>query len=83
MKRPVHFAPGVKEILLSTPLTFRASIVDVLLDLGDDPTPPTAMPYADIPGAYEIVTPAFRALYTYGPEPGLEHVSVWVLHINT
>ncbi|MBB5078810.1 hypothetical protein [Nonomuraea endophytica] len=56
----------------------RASIVDTLLDLADDPTPPGAMPYADIPGAYELVTPAFRALYTHGPD----HVSVWVLHVN-
>lgn len=81
MKRPVHFAPGVKEALLSAPLTLRASIVDVLLDLADEPVPPAAVPYADIPGAYEIVTPTFRALYTYGPD--IEHVSVWVLHINT
>ncbi|WP_431934177.1 hypothetical protein [Nonomuraea jabiensis] len=66
---------------VSTPLTLRASIVDVLLDLADDPTPPTAMPYTDIPGAYELVTSAFRALYACGPE--IEHVSVWVLHINT
>ncbi|PZG18027.1 hypothetical protein [Nonomuraea aridisoli] len=82
MKVPVHFAPGVKDALRLAPLTLRASIVDALLDLADDPTPPDAVPYAEIPGAYELVTPTFRALYTYGPDD-IDHVSIWVLHINT
>ncbi|MFI7708551.1 hypothetical protein [Nonomuraea sp. NPDC049480] len=62
--------------------TLRASIVDALLDLGDEPTPPDAVPYAEIPGAYELITPTFRTLYTHGPD-NPDHVSVWVLHINT
>lgn len=81
MKRPVHFAPGVKDVLRLAAPTLRASIVDVLLDLADDPTPTEAIPYAEIPEAYELITPTFRALYSHGP--GLEQVSVWVLHINT
>jgi hypothetical protein len=81
VKRPVHFTPKVKDVLRSAAPTLRVSIVDALLDLADDPTPPGATPYADIPEAYELVTPTFRALYSYGPD--LDHVSVWVLHINT
>ncbi|WP_449065977.1 hypothetical protein [Planomonospora algeriensis] len=82
MKIPVHFAPDVKAALRLAPMTLRASIVDALLDLGDDPTPPEAVPYAGIPGAYELITPAYRALYTHGPED-LDRVSVWVLHVDT
>ncbi|MFC4014651.1 hypothetical protein ACFOY2_46025 [Nonomuraea purpurea] len=82
MKIPVQFAPDVKVALRLAPMTLRASIVDALLDLGDDPIPPEAVPYAEIPGAYELITPTFRALYTHGPED-LDHVSIWVLHINT
>ena len=52
------------------------------LDLGDDPTSLEAVPYAEIPGAYKLIMPTFRALSTYGPDD-LEHVSVWVLNINT
>ncbi|MBN6054255.1 hypothetical protein JYK22_20100, partial [Nonomuraea sp. RK-328] len=82
VKIPVHFAPDVKAALRLAPMTLRASIVDVLLDLGDDPIPPEAVPYAEIPGAYELIKPTFRVLYTHGPEDP-SHVSVWVLHINT
>ncbi|WP_336216041.1 hypothetical protein [Nonomuraea sp. LPB2021202275-12-8] len=82
MKIPVHFAPDVKVALSLAPMTLRASIVDMLLDLGDDPTPPDAVPYAEIPGAYELIMPTFRALYTYGPDD-VDHLSIWVLHINT
>ncbi|MFD1545774.1 hypothetical protein [Nonomuraea guangzhouensis] len=82
MKVPVHFAAGVKDVLRLAAPTLRLSIVDTLLDLGDEPTPPEAVPYAEIPGAYELITPTFRTLYTYGPDD-LEHVSIWVLHINT
>jgi hypothetical protein len=82
VKIPVHFAAGVKDVLRLAAPTLRLSIVDALLDLGDEPTPPEAVPYAEIPGAYELITPTFRALYTHGAED-LDHVSVWVLHINT
>ncbi|MGW4412195.1 hypothetical protein ACWEJ6_49930 [Nonomuraea sp. NPDC004702] len=82
MKIPVHLAPGVKAALRLAPMTLRASIVNALLDLGDNPTPPEAVLYAAIPGAYELITPTFRALYTHGPED-LDHVSIWALHINT
>lgn len=81
MKRPLHLAPQVREVLRSAAPLLRASIADALLDLADDPTPPGAVPYAEIPGAYELVTPTFRALYSYGPD--LDRVSVWALHIDT
>ncbi|WP_043636988.1 hypothetical protein [Nonomuraea candida] len=82
MKVPVHLDSDVIDALLLAPTTLRMSIYDTLMDLGDDPTPPEAVPYAEVPGAYELITPTFRALYTHGPED-LDHVSIWVLHINT
>ncbi|WP_343950761.1 type II toxin-antitoxin system RelE/ParE family toxin [Nonomuraea longicatena] len=57
----------------------RVSIGETLLDLTEDPEPLGAMPYGGIPDAFEIHTNAFRVVYTYGPD----HVSVWVLEIDT
>ncbi|MGV9306297.1 hypothetical protein ACWDLG_23210 [Nonomuraea sp. NPDC003727] len=75
MKRPVHFAPGVKDALRLAVLVLRASIVDVLLDLA-------TTRYRRAPSLTPtLVTPAFRAIYSYGPD--LEYVSVWVPHIDT
>ncbi|SPL88123.1 unnamed protein product [[Actinomadura] parvosata subsp. kistnae] len=37
------------------------------------------MPYGGIPHAFEIRTDTFRMIYTCGPD----HVSTWVLEINT
>ncbi|MFE3449850.1 hypothetical protein ACFXJ8_13035 [Nonomuraea sp. NPDC059194] len=81
MKLRIYLDPSVKDVLRTAAPTLRTSIVDTLLDLGDDPVPPAATPYGEIEGAYELTTPTFRALYTYVPD--LDHVSVWVLHINT
>lgn len=81
MKLRVYFDRRVRETLSETAPTLRVAITDALLDLADDPVPPMARPYADMEGAYELVTATFRALYSYSDD--LPYVSVWVLHINT
>lgn len=81
MKLRVYLDPRVREVLSETAPALRMTIVDALLDLGDDPIPAMAQPYAELEGAYELVTPTFRAIYSYDGD--LPYVSVWVLHINT
>ncbi|MFI6485516.1 hypothetical protein ACIBH1_46940 [Nonomuraea sp. NPDC050663] len=81
MKLRVYFDPRVREVLRAAAPALRLTIADALLDLGDDPIPVGAQPYAEVEGAYELATPVFRAIYTYDGD--LPYVSVWVLHINT
>ncbi|MDP9869711.1 MULTISPECIES: hypothetical protein [Streptosporangium] len=57
----------------------RIAIIDTLLDLTEEPEPLGARPYGGIPGASELRTDTFRVVYTHG----VDHVSVWVLQINT
>ncbi|MFC5822538.1 type II toxin-antitoxin system RelE family toxin [Nonomuraea insulae] len=79
MKRLLHVDLAVRDILRQAALGLRAAIADALLDLIEDPEPLGAVPYGGIPEAFEIRTDTFRMVYTCGPD----HVSVWVLEINT
>ncbi|GAA3510611.1 mRNA-degrading endonuclease RelE of RelBE toxin-antitoxin system [Streptosporangium album] len=79
MKRALDLADAVREALSQTALGLRAAIIDTLLDLAEEPEPLGARPYGGIPDAFELRTDAFRLVYTRGAE----HVSVWILQINT
>ncbi|MFG3437285.1 type II toxin-antitoxin system RelE/ParE family toxin [Nonomuraea sp. NPDC047897] len=79
MKRLLHVDRAVLDILRQAAPTLRAAIADTLLDLIEDPEPLRAVPYGGIPDAFELRTEIFRVVYTHGPD----HISVWVLEINT
>lgn len=79
MKRPLHLAPAVRDALRQAAPGLRAAIADTMLDLTEDPEPLAARPYGGIPDAFEVRTDTFRLVYTRG----VEHVSMWVLQINT
>ncbi|MFB9723451.1 type II toxin-antitoxin system RelE family toxin [Planobispora longispora] len=79
MKRPLDLADGVRETLRQAAPGLRSMIVDIFLDLAEEPEPLGVRPYGGIPGAFELRTDAFRLIYTHGAD----HVSVWVLQINT
>ncbi|WP_433508766.1 hypothetical protein ACQP2T_32775 [Nonomuraea sp. CA-143628] len=79
MKRLLHIDLAARDILRQAAPGLRAAIADALLDLIDEPEPLGAVPYRGIPDAFEIRTDTFRLVYTRGPD----HVSVWVLEINT
>ncbi|MFI6392781.1 hypothetical protein ACIBHY_45515 [Nonomuraea sp. NPDC050547] len=79
MKRLLHVDLPVRDILRRAALGLRAVIADTLLDLIEDPEPLGATPYGGIPDALELRTDTFRLIYTHGPD----HVSAWVLEINT
>lgn len=79
MKRPLHLDLAVRPILRQAAPGLRAAIADALLDLIEDPEPLGAVPYGGIPDAFELRTDTFRLVYTCGPD----HVSMWVLEINT
>ncbi|MEU0566031.1 hypothetical protein ABZ297_11640 [Nonomuraea sp. NPDC005983] len=79
MKRLLHLDPLVREGLRQAAPGLRATVADTLLDLIEDPEPLGVVPYGGIPDAFEIRTDTFRVVYTCGPD----HVSVWVLEINT
>ena len=79
MKRPLELADAVREALNQAALGLRATIVDTLLDLTEEPEPLGVRPYGGIPDAFELRTDTFRVIYTHGAD----HLSVWVLQINT
>ncbi|MFF0311751.1 type II toxin-antitoxin system RelE/ParE family toxin [Streptosporangium sp. NPDC004379] len=79
MKRRLLLAPAVRELLRDASPGLRATIADTLLDLTADPEPIGARPYGGIPDAFELRAETFRLIYTRGGD----HVSVWVLQINT
>jgi hypothetical protein len=79
LKRLLHIDLAVRDILRQAALGLRAAIADALLDLIEDPEPLGVVPYGGIPNAFELRTDTFRMIYTCGPD----HVSVWVLEINT
>lgn len=79
MKRRLLLAPAVRDLLRQAAPGLRATIADTLLDLTEEPEPLAARPYGGIPDAFELRTDTFRLVYTHGTE----HVSIWVLQINT
>lgn len=79
MKRRLLLAPAVRDLLRQSAPGLRTTIADTLLDLTEEPEPLAAHPYGGIPDAFELRTNTFRLIYTCG----VEHVSVWVLQINT
>ncbi|WP_188191005.1 hypothetical protein [Nonomuraea sp. SYSU D8015] len=79
MKRPLELADVVSEALKEAAPGLRAIIVNTLLDLTEEPEPLGARPYGGIPNAFELRTDTFRLAYTRGSD----HLSVWVLQINT
>ncbi|MFF5210183.1 hypothetical protein [Streptosporangium sp. NPDC000396] len=79
MKRALNLADAVREALRHTAPSLRIAILDTLLDLTEEPEPLGARPYGGIPGAVELRTDTFRVVCTHGAD----HVSVWVLQINT
>ncbi|MFG6197814.1 type II toxin-antitoxin system RelE/ParE family toxin [Nonomuraea sp. JJY05] len=79
MKRLLHIDLAVRDILRQAAPGLRTAIANTFLDLIEDPEPLGAVPYGGIPDAFEIRTDTFRLVYTRGPD----HVSVWVLEINT
>ncbi|GAA3448096.1 type II toxin-antitoxin system RelE family toxin [Planomonospora venezuelensis] len=79
MKRPLNLADAVREALRQAAPGLRAMIAETLLDLTEEPEPLGARPYGGIPAAFELRTDAFRLIYTHS----VDHVSVWVLQINT
>ncbi|MEV0353344.1 type II toxin-antitoxin system RelE/ParE family toxin [Nonomuraea sp. NPDC050680] len=79
MKRLLHIDLAVRDILRQAASGLRAAIADALLDLIEDPEPLGAVPYGGIPDAFELRTDTFRLVYTRD----LDHVSIWVLEINT
>ncbi|MGR6924379.1 type II toxin-antitoxin system RelE/ParE family toxin [[Actinomadura] parvosata] len=79
MKRLLHIDLAVRDILRQAAPVLRTAIANTFLDLTEDPEPLRAVPYGGIPDAFEIRTDTFRLVYTRGPD----HVSVWILEINT
>ncbi|WP_336206996.1 type II toxin-antitoxin system RelE family toxin [Nonomuraea sp. LPB2021202275-12-8] len=79
MKRPLHLAEAAREALRGAAAGLRVMILDTLLDLTEEPEPLGARPYGGIPGAFELRADTFRVVYTHAAD----HVSVWVLQINT
>ncbi|HEX4818158.1 MAG TPA: hypothetical protein VFV66_35915 [Nonomuraea sp.] len=79
MKRLLHIDLAVRDILRQAAPGLRTAIANTFLDLIEDPEPLQAVPYGGIPDAFEIRTDTFRLVYTRGSD----HVSVWVLEINT
>ncbi|MEO3806112.1 hypothetical protein [Nonomuraea sp. B1E8] len=79
MKRLLHIDLALRHILRQAAPGLRVAVADALLDLVDDPEPLGATRYGGIPDAFELRTDTFRLVYTRGPD----HVSVWVLEINT
>lgn len=79
MKRRLLLTPETRDLLRQSAPGLRATIANTLLDLTEDPEPLTARPYGGIPGAFEVRADTFRLVYTRGTD----HVSVWVLQINT
>ncbi|MFD1538893.1 type II toxin-antitoxin system RelE family toxin [Nonomuraea guangzhouensis] len=79
MKRLLHVDVPVREILGHAAPGLRTIIADTLFDLAEDPEPLAAVPYGGIPSAWELRTDTFRVIYTHSAD----HVSIWVLQINT
>ncbi|MER5320999.1 type II toxin-antitoxin system RelE family toxin [Streptosporangium roseum] len=79
MKRRLLLDPAVRELLREAAPGLRTMIADTLLDLAEEPEPLAARPYGGIPDAFEIRAETFRLVYTHGAE----HVSVWILQIDT
>ncbi|MFI7637773.1 type II toxin-antitoxin system RelE/ParE family toxin [Nonomuraea sp. NPDC049400] len=79
MKRPLELADAVREALKQAAPGLRTVVIDTLLELTEEPEPLGARPYGGIPSAFELRTDTFRIIYTHGPD----HLSVWVLQINT
>ncbi|SEH01383.1 hypothetical protein SAMN05444920_12087 [Nonomuraea solani] len=79
MKRALELADPVREALTQVAPGLRVAIIDAILDLTEEPEPLGARPYGGIPGAFELRTDTFRIVYTHGAD----HLSAWVLQINT
>ncbi|MEV4551536.1 hypothetical protein [Nonomuraea wenchangensis] len=79
MKRLLHLDLAVRDILRQAAPGLRSTIANALLDLTEEPEPLGAVPYGGIPDAFELRTDTFRLVYTCD----LDHVSAWVLEINT
>ncbi|QFY09140.1 hypothetical protein GBF35_22935 [Nonomuraea phyllanthi] len=79
MKRRLHIDLAALDILRQAAPGLRTAIANTLLDLVEEPEPLAAVPYGGIPDAFELRTDTFRMVYTCGPD----HVSVWVMEINT
>ncbi|MFE3452236.1 hypothetical protein ACFXJ8_25275 [Nonomuraea sp. NPDC059194] len=79
MKRALDLADAVRVALHQVAPGLRAVIIDTLLDLTEEPEPLGVRPYGGIPSAFELRAETFRVVYTHGAD----HVSVWVLQINT
>ncbi|GGS86625.1 hypothetical protein GCM10010156_51450 [Planobispora rosea] len=77
--RTVLWSVEAEESVLKLPLGLRATVLETVYCLPDEPEPPGAQPYGMIPSAFEIVTDSFTLRYTYGED----HVSVWTVRANT
>lgn len=78
MKRALDLHPVV-DAIVALPPQLRARVLLAIEALIEEPEPLGARPYGGIPGAFEIVTDRFTVRYTYGDE----HVSVWIVRVNT
>ncbi|GIH81039.1 hypothetical protein [Planobispora longispora] len=75
----VLWSTEAEEAVLKLPLGLRATVLETVYSLPEEPEPLGARPYGMIPSAFEIVTDSFTLRYTYGGD----HVSVWVVRANT
>ncbi|MEO3859400.1 hypothetical protein [Acrocarpospora sp. B8E8] len=77
--RSVRWDKSAEQAVLGLPQLLRASVLELIYALPDEPEPLGARPYGMIPTAFEIVTDSFTVIYTYGDD----HVSVWIVRANT